>query len=236
MNKMKAQFLMLKDAELIALTDLIRAKKPIMTGLNIERHPFRIKALELEKNSVILAQLQKLSDLDSVLDDVTFNFNLNDNKYFFQGLIKATDPDSLNIRVELTTDIHWVHRRAQERLIIPPTFHGAFRINYINSKLTKSFSRILNISETGCGLEFKTDVVLNAQDKVQGELSFISRPHSIDVECEVVHRRECRDDEGRLVYLFGLRYLFKKPQEEEDIKELMIDLFRDIFVSSKKVS
>jgi hypothetical protein len=236
MTNIKPQFLPLTTQEIFELSEKIRSKKPLMTGLNFARQPFRVKALSLESKNVIIAQLQNNSDFDAVLDEVTFNFNLNDNKYFFQGLIKPVGGKSLDVRIELTTELHWVHRRAQERLIIPNDFYGALRITQVNSKLAKSFSRILNISTSGCSLEFKTETDLKTKDVIQGELSFITRPQPLYVDCEIVHRQESRDDEGRMVIIIGLRYIFKKSQEEEAMKELMIDLFRDIFASTKKAS
>jgi hypothetical protein len=235
MANIKPQFLPLTPQEIFELTEKIRTQKPFMTGLNLARQPFRIKASSLENNNVITAKMQKSSDLDAIFEEVTFNFNLNNNKYFFQGLIKPANLAALEVSIELSTEIHAVHRRAQERLIIPPDFYGVLKINNINSKPGKIFSRILNISSSGCSIEFKTENELKAKDVILAELTFPTRL-PIDIECEVVHRRESRDTEGKVVLIFGLRYLIKKPQEDIIMKDLMIDLFRDIFVISKKVS
>lgn len=235
MANIKAQFLPLTPQEIFDLAEKIRSKKPLMTGLNLARQPFRIKSNSLENNNVIAAKMQKSSDLDAIFEEVTFNFNLDNNKYFFQGFIKPANLAALEVNIELSTQIHVVHRRAQERLIIPPDFYGVLKINHINSKPGKIFSRILNISSTGCSIEFKTESDLKAKDTILAELTFPSRL-PIDIECEVVHRREVRDTEGNIVFIFGLRYLIKKPQEDIIMKDLMIDLFRDLFVASKKAS
>lgn len=231
---MKPQFLPLTPEQFKELAESIRNKKPLMTGLNIARQPFRIRALDLDEK-VFKAQMLKNSDLDAVFDEVTFNFNLNDNKYFFQGLIKADNFEFLDVRIEITTDLHWVHRRAQDRLIIPDDFYGVLKVHHVNGKYDKFFSRVLNISASGLGIEFKTENELKTHDIILGELSFPSRP-PIEIECEIVHRHDGSDSEGNAIYFFGLRYLFKKSQESENMKDLMIDLFRDIFISSKKVS
>jgi hypothetical protein len=234
MANMKPQFLPLTPAQLVELTQNIRSKNPLMTGLNVARQPFRVRALDLE-NKTITAQLLKNNDLDAIFDEVTFNFNLNDNKYFFQGYIKPNDLEPLEVQIKLSTDLHWVHRRAKDRLIIPDDFYGVVKVLKVNGKYGKFFSRILNISPSGAGIEFKTENDLKTKDIILGELSFPSRP-PIEIECEIVHRRESKDSEGKITYLFGLRYIFKKSQESQIMQDLLIDLFRDIFVASSKAS
>jgi hypothetical protein len=235
MTNSKTQFLHLTPQETFELAEKIRIKKPLITGLNNSRQPFKVKSIKLENNKLIIAQLQKSSDLAGLFKEVTFNFNLNENKYFFQGIIRLTKAESLDVSIELISEIYVAHRRAKERLIIPPEYYGIIKIHYINSKLSKSFSRVVNISDLGCGLEFKTDINLKTSDIIQGDLSFPSRP-PVAIECEVMHRKENYDDNNKPIYLIGLRYLFKNAQEEEVIKDLMIDLYRDIFVASKKAS
>jgi hypothetical protein len=235
MQAKKGIFVTLVPKEIQDLIEKIRTKRPQMIGVKSNGMGFKFQAVGLEPNGNFMALVEKASDWSQLTGEFTFNLIFNNNKYFLKANVKPVNKEERSVQLILATEIHRVHRRAQERLIIPDEFYAVLKILNINGKLDKSFARILNLSSSGNSIEVKGELALNAKDKIMGELSVPSKP-PIEVECEVVHRQESTDKDGKKILVFGIKYSFKKDHQEEVMKTLVNDLYRDIFENTKKAS
>lgn len=232
----KGIFITLNSDEFRELGEKIKITKPQIVGVQIDGQTFRGKALELCSETELLVQADVTDQWPQIKNELTFNLVFNENRYLFKSFASLQASTSEKYKLKLTTPIHRVHRRLQQRLAIPEDYNAVLKFQSpANISGIKSMARVLNISPTGCRIEVTGESDLIGKDKFEGEILFPSHLPVI-VECKVIHRKLEQLPEGKKKYIMGLKYQFSESKSIEPIKTLVDEIYQDIFSKYQKVS
>ncbi len=167
--------------------------------------------------------------------EATFSFVLNETKYLFKAALhkKGRRQGELN----LLTMMFRIQRRSVKRLKVPSDYYAVVRLSHQNSRLIRSFGKLMDISPRGLGIILPNpETKVKVGDLLRVVLTISQRPPET-IELRVVHLRapnkmEDNSNEKGDGQFFGAVCL---PENSitvfKRMNAIVMDVYRDIFGS-----
>lgn len=158
-------------------------------------------------------------------EDVIVVMVFEGERYFFKSFAFI---DEGMLLFKRKVDFYQLVRRKNKRLKIPSAFPASFMIKRLNGNLSFLKGIVFDFSDTGCQAGLNTDVPkIKVGDEVVGNLRMGER-RAIEVTAVVKHHFQPKT--GNMKQTFGLKFQFPHGHATTLVKNLFLDLQRELFV------
>lgn len=146
-------------------------------------------------------------------------------RYFFKSVAYVADGLMMFRR---KVDFYHLIRRRNKRLKMPQAYPANLMIKRWNNGLAFLRSLIFDFSESGCQVGLNTDVPkIEPGDELVGNLRMGDR-RAVEVTGVVKH--VSRSKSGAIRQTLGLNFQFPQNQSPTQVKNLFLDLQRELFI------
>lgn len=146
-------------------------------------------------------------------------------RYFFKSLVYVADGVMMFRR---KIDFYHLIRRRDKRLKMPQAYSANLMIKRWNDGLAFLRSIIFDFSESGCRVGLNTEVPkIEVGDELVGNLRMGER-RAVEVTGTVKHAS--RSKTGAIRQTLGVKFQFPQKQSTTAVKNLFLDLQRELFV------
>lgn len=158
-------------------------------------------------------------------EDVIVVMVLEGERYFFKSFAFL---DEGMLLFKRKVDFYHLVRRKNKRLKIPASFPASLMIKRLNGNLSFLKGIVFDISDTGCQLGLNTEVPkLKLGDELIGNLKMGDRRA---VEITGIVKHHVLPKSGAMKQTFGLNFEFPHGHASTLIRNLFLDLQRELFV------
>jgi hypothetical protein len=161
-----------------------------------------------------------------------FSAVVGDNKYMFKARLKMLEPRK--IKIELSSLIYSIQRRADPRIKIPKDYFAIIKITHINNRLIREIGKLVDISSKGiAGLipSNPRDLKIESNDIIKGVVTVRHRPPE-PIEVRVIHRRNADAEPSQGLIggaVFGGVFLPENSRTHKRMSSIVMDIYRDVF-------
>ncbi len=150
---------------------------------------------------------------------------LEGERYFFKSFAYVAEGFLMFRR---KVDFYHLIRRRNKRLKIPQAYPASLMIKRHNSGLAFLKSLMFDFSESGCKVGLNTEVPkIEVGDELVGNLRMGDR-RAVEVTGVVKHAS--RSKSGAIRQTLGLSFEFPQNQSTTQVKNLFLDLQRELFI------
>jgi len=185
----------------------------------------KTKLLSLNRASYIMCSRPSSIHTLRTRQEVIVIMVLDGERYFFKSVAFIAEGALVFKR---KVDFYHLIRRRDKRLKIPQAYPANLMIKRMNNGLAFLRSLMFDFSESGCRVGLNTELPkMEVGDELVGNLRMGDR-RAVEVTGTVKH--VTRSKSGAILQTLGLEFKFPEDQSPTQVKNLFLDLQRELFV------
>lgn len=185
----------------------------------------KTKLLSLNQASYIMCSRPSSIHTLRTRQEVIIIMVLDGERYFFKSIAFVAEGALVFKR---KVDFYHLIRRRDKRLKIPQAYPASLMIKRMNNGLAFLRTLVFDFSESGCRVGLNTEVPkIEIGDQLVGNLRMGDR-RAVEVIGKVMHAT--RSKSGAVRQTLGLKFQFPENETTTAVKNLFLDLQRELFV------
>lgn len=222
-----------EESELQALYARIYTESPLMVGRSTDGTIITFKPMVGSTDYLIINGAYRSVPVHWQSVNVTFSFTLNESKFLFKAVFRRKDHRQGVLN--LLTTLYRIQRRSVKRLKIPTDYYAVVRLSYQNSRMIRSFGKLMDISPRGVGIFLpKDEQGIKVGDHLRLVLTISQRPPE-NIEIRVIHTHphvrvdEKAGEKSEGIFLGAICLPEHSLKVFKRMNAIVMDIYRDLF-------